>query len=68
VRTTKAIRCASCVRRIREHQTDVALEDLAGGGKRRYFHERCGGAAYALAMRYPAVYFLTVRHADMARN
>ena len=63
----KAIRCASCKKRIREHQADLALEDLAGG-KVRYYHDRCGGAAYALAMRQPALYALTVRHADASRN
>ena len=66
--TKKRPRCASCGRRIREHQSDLILEDVAGG-KRRYYHAGCCAAAYALATERPSAYLLTVRHVeDAARN
>ncbi len=67
--TTKAIRCASCSKRIRGHEPDLLLEDVvAGGGKPRYYHERCSAAAYTAAARRPGAYLLTVRHVDPSRN
>lgn len=69
----KVIRCASCKKRIRPHEPDLVLEDVAGqsslgSGKPRYYHERCQSAARRLAMEQPSVYRLTVRHVDSSRN
>lgn len=62
MRTAKTFRCAACKKRIRAHEPDAILEDLSGGdSKPRYFHERCGEAAYQLALERPTVYVLTVR-------
>lgn len=65
---TKRIKCASCKKVIRADEPDLVLEKLSGDSKARYFHERCGGAAYELALERPTVYLLTVRHAETARN
>lgn len=68
-RAKKKIECASCSKRIRAHEPDLMLEDLGGaGGKPRFYHERCQGAAYAAAMERPGVYVLTVRSVDAAKN
>lgn len=64
-----AIRCSSCGKRIRAHEPDLVLENVAGGGKPRYYHERCQSAAYRLAaMEGPTVYVLTVRRVEASRN
>ena len=44
------------------------MEDMSEGGKPRYFHERCAGAAYAAAAERPRLYRLTVRHVDEGVN
>lgn len=66
--TAKKIKCAECKKRIRGHEPDLILEDVAGAGKARYYHERCQSAAYQLSMERPTVYRLTVRHVDASRN
>lgn len=69
--TKKAIRCASCTKKIRSYEPDLVLEDVSASGgdaKPRYYHDRCGRAAYQLAMERPAVYVLTVRHVEASRN
>jgi hypothetical protein len=62
------IKCAHCKRRIRDHQPDLVLRDLDNGGRDRYYHTTCGGAAYAAAAQKPALYRLTVRHVEGAMN
>lgn len=57
------IKCAACGKRVRGHEPDLILEDLEDdGGRLRYFHTRCGAAAYAAAAQKPSAYVLTVRH------
>lgn len=69
MRTSKTTRCASCKRRIRAHEPDALLEDVAGGGKTRFYHlATCSAAAYAKASERPGVYVLTVRSVDASRN
>jgi hypothetical protein len=64
---TGAIRCAACQKRIRDHEPDLILQDL-DGGKKRYFHTRCGGAAYAAVAEKLGAYRLTVRHIEEMAN
>ena len=66
---TKVIRCAACEKRIRAHEPDLILQDLAGGPQ-RFFHTRCGGAAYAAVTENPGggAYRLTVRHIEELAN
>ena len=68
MKTGKVIRCASCKKRILDQESDLVLEDVAGGWKRRYYHERCRSAAYQLAMEQPTVYVLKVRRVEASRN
>ncbi len=64
-RTRSRIRCASCGKRIRDHEPDLVLRNLDDeGGRPRFYHTRCGGAAYAAATDGPSVYVLTVRHVE----
>jgi hypothetical protein len=63
------IKCAGCGGRIRDHEPDLVLCDLEGGNRRpRYFHTRCGEAAYAAAMGGTGLYRLTVRHVEGVAN
>ncbi|MDP9474797.1 MAG: hypothetical protein M3R38_03755 [Actinomycetota bacterium] len=62
------IRCAACKERIPDHEPDLVLRDLDNGGRARYYHTRCGGAAYAAVTERPSVYRLTVRHVAGAAN
>jgi len=64
---TGAIRCAACQKRIRAHEPDLILQDL-DGGKKRYFHTRCGRAAYAAVTEKLGAYRLTVRHVEAEAN
>ncbi len=66
--TKSKTKCAACGRRIRDHEPDLVLRDLDNGGRARYFHTRCGGAAYAAVMDSPSVYALTVRHVEEVAN
>ncbi len=65
-RTRSKIRCAACKKMILDHEPDLILRNLdnAGGGRPRYFHTRCGAAAYAAVMDSPSLYRLTVRHVE----
>lgn len=63
----KTPRCAACGKRIREHQTDLEVLE-ASTGKVRYYHERCGGAAYAAAKARGVAWLCTVREVDASRN
>ena len=67
-RTASKIRCAACKGRIPDHEPDLVLRDLENGGRPRYYHTRCGGAAYAAAAESPSVYRLTVRHVAGVMN
>ncbi len=64
---SKAIRCAACEKRIRGHEPDLVLQDL-DGGPQRFFHTRCGGAAYAAVAEKLGGYLLTVRHVEEIAN
>ncbi len=64
---SKAIRCAACEKRIRDHEPDLILQDLAGGPQ-RFFHTRCGSAAYAAVAEKLGAYRLTVRHVEEMAN
>ena len=64
---SKAIRCAACGKRIRAHEPDLILQDL-DGGPQRFFHTRCGGAAYAVVAEKLGGYLLTVRHVEELAN
>ncbi len=64
---TKAIRCDACGKRVRAHEPDLILQDLAGGPK-RYFHTRCGSAAYAAVVEKVSAYRLSVRHIEVEGN
>jgi hypothetical protein len=64
---SKAIRCAACQKRIRGHEPDLILQDL-DGGPQRFFHTRCGGAAYAAVAEKLGAYRLTVRHVEEMAN
>jgi hypothetical protein len=63
----KVIRCAACEKRIPDHEPDLVLQDL-DGGLPRFFHTRCGGAAYAAAAEKPGGHLLTVRHVEEMAN
>jgi len=64
---TGAIRCAACEKRIRAHEPDLILQNL-DGGPQRFFHTRCGGAAYAAVTAKLGAYRLTVRHVEEMAN
>ncbi len=67
-RNVSKVRCSACKKRIADHEPDLILRDLENGGRPRYFHTRCGEAAYAAAMNEPSVYRLTVRHVEEVAN
>ncbi len=68
-RTRSKIRCAACKKRIPDHEPDLVLRNLDNaGGPPRYFHTRCGAAAYAAVMDSPSLYRLTVRHVEEVAN
>lgn len=67
MKTRAVTRCRACGKRIRDHEPDLVLEDTRTGCK-RWFHTRCGAAAYALAAERPALYVLTVRHVEEVAN
>jgi hypothetical protein len=62
------IKCAGCKKRIPDHEPDLILQDLDNAGQPRYFHTRCGNAAYAVVINEPNLYCLTVRHVQEAAN
>ncbi len=64
----KAPRCAACKKRIPASEPDLVLEDLSGGGKPRFYHERCTPAAARKASERPGVYVFTLRTIDAAAN
>ncbi len=64
---TKAIRCEACGKRVRGHEPDLILQDLSGG-KKRFFHTRCGSAAYEAVAEKLGAYRLTVRHIEVEGN
>lgn len=68
MRSSKKIRCASCGGTIRKHEPDLILRDLKNAGPSRYFHTRCGEAAYTKVMSGPGLYRMTVRHVEEAAN
>lgn len=66
------IKCASCGGRIPPHEPDLVLRDLVlrdlgNGGRPRYYHTRCGEAAYAATER-PTLYRLTIRYVEEVTN
>ena len=62
------IKCASCGGRIPDHEPDLVLRDLEGTDRPRYFHTRCGEAAYTAVAESPSAYLLTVRHVEEVAN
>ena len=62
------IKCAACKKRVLDHEPDLLLEDLDKGGRSRYFHTRCGDAAYTAVTENPSFYCLTVRHVEEVAN
>ncbi len=63
------IKCAACKKRIPDHEPDLILRNLEDAKRRpRYFHTRCGEAAYAAVMESPSLYRLTVRHVEEVAN
>ncbi len=67
-RTRSKIRCSACKKRIPDHEPDLVLRDLEGAIKPRYFHTRCGEAAYTAVTENPSAYLLTVRHVEEVAN
>jgi hypothetical protein len=61
-------KCAACKKRIPDHEPDLILRDLDNGGRPRYYHTRCGEAAYATAVEKPSLYRLSVRHVEEMAN
>ena len=61
------IRCSGCRKRIPDHEPDVVLRRLGGGG-RRYYHTRCTGAALELVAETPEAWLMTVRHVEEMAN
>ncbi len=61
-------KCTACKKRIPDHEPDIILRGLENGGRPRYYHTRCGEAAYTVAMDEPSVYRLTVRHVEEVAN
>ncbi len=61
------IKCAACKKRIPDHEPDLILQDLDGGPP-RYFHTRCGNAAYTVVAENPSAYLLTVRRVEEVAN
>ena len=61
------IRCSACRRRIPDHEPDVVLSQL-DGGRRRYYHTRCTGAALELVTEAPEAWLMTVRHVEEMGN
>jgi hypothetical protein len=62
------IKCAACKKRIPDHEPDLILESLNNPSRSRYFHTRCGDAAYAAAAEKPSVYLPTMRHVEGVAN
>ncbi len=66
--TGSKIRCASCNKKVGRHEPDIVLVDIATGEK-RFYHERCGPAAYSAAFAArPAVVRVVHRYADPEAN
>lgn len=61
------IRCSACRKRIPDHEPDVVLRQL-DGGRRRYYHTRCTGAALELVTEAPEAWLMTVRHVEELAN
>jgi hypothetical protein len=61
------IKCAACKKRIPDHEPDVVLRRLEGGG-RHYYHTRCTGAALELVTAAPDAWRMTVRHVEEMAN
>ena len=64
----RIIKCAACRKRVHDHEPDLVLQCLDGSGQPRYFHTRCGVAAYAAAMKSRSLHPLTVRHIEEVAN
>lgn len=67
MKTTKAIRFLHAAQRIREHHPDVEVLE-ASTGRRRYYHEWCGGVAYAAARERGGAWLATYRHVEVSAN
>jgi hypothetical protein len=61
------IKCAACRKRIPDHEPDVVLRQL-DGGRRRYYHTRCTGAALKLVTEAPEAWLMSVRHVEEMAN
>jgi hypothetical protein len=61
------IRCSACRKRIPDHEPDVVLRQL-DGGRCRYYHTRCTGAALELVTEAPEAWLMTVRHVEEMAN
>lgn len=62
------IKCSACKKRIPDHEPDLILRDLENPAPARYFHTRCGEAAYTAVTENPSAYLLTVRHVEEVAN
>ena len=61
------IGCRACRKRIPDQEPDVVLRQL-DGGRRRYYHTRCTGAALELVTEAPEAWLMTVRHVEEMAN
>ena len=65
---SKVPRCASCGQKIRSYEPDLLLEDYRTG-RERFYHTRCGEAAFtAVEDSPPGLYRITRRYVDASRN
>jgi hypothetical protein len=62
------IKCNACKKRIPDHEPDLILRDLENEAPPRYFHTRCGEAAYTAVTENLSAYLLTVRHVEEVAN
>ena len=65
--TRTKIRCAACKKRIPQSEPDIELRRL-DGGRQRYYHTRCTGAALELVTQAPEVWIMSVRHVEELAN
>lgn len=68
MRTTNRIECSGCGNRIPPTcEPDLVLRK-EGSEQRRFFHERCVGAAQRLILADPALWCMTRRYVDARAN
>ena len=68
MKTARAIRCASCKKRIRDHHPDLEVLE-AGTGRVLYYHaDRCAAVAYERARDRGGVWLATHRDVLVSPN